>query len=152
VGARQAPLEAGVLQRRHPRQARPGRRRVPAQAVVELRRTLLETDELSQRLDGFSAQIGQRLIGSGLRPYGELAEAIGDGDSGGAPRPGVFPAPALAELGGYLYCVCQEDGSRNLYMSRFDGELWSAGVLVKDDWPLDRCPGLIALHNRLFIV
>ncbi|OPC84573.1 hypothetical protein B4N89_29880 [Embleya scabrispora] len=64
----------------------------------------------------------------------------------------VTGTPALAELAGHLYCVCREQGSRTLYMARFDGELWSAGVPVMDDWPLDRSPGLIALHNRLFIV
>ncbi|OPC84575.1 hypothetical protein B4N89_29890 [Embleya scabrispora] len=68
------------------------RKDLDREAIDALRRILLETDELSQRLDGFSAQIGQRLIGSGLRPHGDLAADIGDGDSAGAPRPGIFPA------------------------------------------------------------
>ncbi|MFD9072944.1 hypothetical protein ACFVZ2_23355, partial [Streptomyces lasiicapitis] len=48
------------------------------------------TDELSQRLDGLSAQISQRIIGSGLRPDGPLGALIADGDQG-IPRPGNFP-------------------------------------------------------------
>lgn len=58
--------------------------------IPSLRRQLRSTDELSQRLDGFSAQIGQRLTGSGLRPDGVLGTLIADGD-GGIPRPGNFP-------------------------------------------------------------
>ncbi|GGO59175.1 hypothetical protein [Streptomyces lasiicapitis] len=48
------------------------------------------TDELSQRLDGLSAQISQRIIGAGLRPDGPLGALIADGDQG-IPRPGNFP-------------------------------------------------------------
>ncbi|MFD4938316.1 hypothetical protein [Streptomyces virginiae] len=59
--------------------------------IRSLRSRLRETDELSQRLDGLSAQISQRIIGSGLRPDGALGALIADGDHQGVPRPGNFP-------------------------------------------------------------
>ncbi|MYW00470.1 hypothetical protein [Streptomyces sp. SID3343] len=67
-----------------------GRTDLDQSMVRALRSQLSETDELSQRLDGLSAQIGQRITGSGLRPDGKLGELIADGDQG-APRPGNFP-------------------------------------------------------------
>ncbi|GLZ37937.1 hypothetical protein [Actinokineospora sp. NBRC 105648] len=67
-----------------------GRNDLDQQMIRSLRSRLRETDELSQRLDGLSAQIGQRLTGSGLRPGGALGALIADGDQG-IPRPGNFP-------------------------------------------------------------
>ncbi|MFD9356106.1 hypothetical protein [Streptomyces sp. NPDC060031] len=67
-----------------------GRTDLDQDMIRSLRSRLRETDELSQRLDGLSAQIGQRIIGSGLRPDGTLGALIADGDQG-KPRPGNFP-------------------------------------------------------------
>ncbi|MFJ2847566.1 hypothetical protein ACIPD2_38990 [Streptomyces griseofuscus] len=67
-----------------------GRTDLDPAMVRSLRSQLRGTDELSQRLDGFSAQIGQRITGSGLRPDGSLGKLIADGDQG-VPRPGNFP-------------------------------------------------------------
>lgn len=67
-----------------------GRKDLDQDMIHALRSELSKTDELSQRLDGLSAQIGQRIIGSGLRPDGTLGMLIADGDQG-IPRPGTFP-------------------------------------------------------------
>ncbi|MFF2127098.1 hypothetical protein ACFVW1_17155 [Streptomyces olivochromogenes] len=67
-----------------------GRKDLDQDMVRSLRSQLRNTDELSQRLDGLSAQISQRIIGSGLRPDGTLGALIADGDQG-IPRPGNFP-------------------------------------------------------------
>lgn len=67
-----------------------GRTDLSADTITGLRTQLLGTDQLSQRLDGLSAQIGQRRTGSGLRPTGKLANLIADAE-GAAPRPGTLP-------------------------------------------------------------
>ncbi|MFE2864985.1 hypothetical protein [Embleya sp. NPDC059259] len=67
-----------------------GRTDLDQDMVRSLRSRLRTTDELSQRLDGLSAQIGQRITGSGLRPDGLVGDLIADGDQG-MPRPGTFP-------------------------------------------------------------
>ncbi|MEU4745230.1 hypothetical protein AB0G02_32870, partial [Actinosynnema sp. NPDC023658] len=67
-----------------------GRTDLDQEMVRSLRARIRRTDELSQRLDGLSAQIGQRINGSGLRPDGTLGALIADGDQG-IPRPGNFP-------------------------------------------------------------
>ncbi|WP_406205697.1 hypothetical protein [Streptomyces decoyicus] len=67
-----------------------GRTDLDPDMIRSLRSQLRTVDHLSQRLDGLSAQISQRINGSGLRPDGLLGALIGDGDQG-KPRPGNFP-------------------------------------------------------------
>ncbi|MFD9389892.1 hypothetical protein ACFWBB_03840 [Streptomyces sp. NPDC060000] len=67
-----------------------GRTDLDPEMIRSLRSQLRTVDQLSQRLDGLSAQISQRITGSGLRPDGTLGALIGDGDQG-RPRPGNYP-------------------------------------------------------------
>ncbi|WP_431887884.1 hypothetical protein [Nocardiopsis alba] len=69
-----------------------------------LRKEAEEADLLSQRLDGFSARLAQRLTGGHLAPTDEIAELIGDGqrlapDPGSIPRrPGERPESEFVDL------------------------------------------------------
>ncbi|MFJ6019979.1 hypothetical protein ACIQFP_11575 [Nocardiopsis alba] len=58
--------------------------------IGSLRREAEELDLLSQRLDGFSTRLAQRLAGGHVSPTGEIAELIGDGQRL-APDPGKIP-------------------------------------------------------------
>ncbi|WP_435110270.1 hypothetical protein [Nocardiopsis synnemataformans] len=59
-------------------------------SIRALRQEAGELDLLSQRLDGFSTRLAQRLAGGHVSPTGEIAELIGDGQRL-APDPGKLP-------------------------------------------------------------
>ncbi|WP_280316225.1 hypothetical protein [Nocardia abscessus] len=63
---------------------------LPGPLLTRLREQFRELDQLSQRLDGLSAAIGQRLSGVNAAPAGVLGELIADG-VGLAPDPGPQP-------------------------------------------------------------
>lgn len=58
--------------------------------IHTLRQEANDLDLLSQRLDGFSTRLAQRLAGGHVSPTGEIAELIGDGQRL-APDPGKLP-------------------------------------------------------------
>ncbi|MFE7799521.1 hypothetical protein [Nocardia sp. NPDC057440] len=67
-----------------------GRDDLPEPLLHGLREQLHNLDQLSQRLDGLSATVGQRLSGGNRTPVGAIGDLIGSG-VGPAPDPGPQP-------------------------------------------------------------
>lgn len=67
-----------------------GRADLPAELIARLREETRELDQLSQRLDGLSTAVGQRVAGGSAVPVGELGDLIADG-TGPLPDPGGQP-------------------------------------------------------------
>jgi hypothetical protein len=67
-----------------------GRVDLPERLLRQLRRETRELDQLSQRLDGLSTAIGQRVAGGSAIPTGELGVLIAGG-TGPVPDPGGQP-------------------------------------------------------------
>ncbi|MGF6885077.1 hypothetical protein ABIA39_003348 [Nocardia sp. GAS34] len=67
-----------------------GRADLPEALLAGVREQLRGLDQLSQRLDGLGAAVGQRLAGVNAAPDGALGELIGDG-VGLSPDPGPQP-------------------------------------------------------------
>lgn len=69
-----------------------GRGDLPEELIKQLREEARNLDQLSQRLDGLSAEVGQREARTTLRPTGTMGGLIGDADRQ-APDPGGQPNP-----------------------------------------------------------
>lgn len=67
-----------------------GRDDLPESLLRGVREQLNELDQLSQRLDGLSEAVGQRLAGGNRTPVGAIGDLIGSG-VGSAPDPGPQP-------------------------------------------------------------
>ncbi|MFF3002339.1 hypothetical protein ACFVTF_05960 [Kitasatospora sp. NPDC057940] len=67
-----------------------GRADLPEDLIRRLRRESRELDQLSQRLDGLSTAVGQRVAGGSAIPTGELGDLIASG-TGPLPDPGGQP-------------------------------------------------------------
>ncbi|WP_190813004.1 hypothetical protein [Saccharopolyspora pogona] len=67
-----------------------GRGDLPTELITRLRAQARNLDQLSQRLDGLSAAVGQREFRATLRPAGPIGDLIGDADTL-APDPGPQP-------------------------------------------------------------
>ncbi|MFJ7280708.1 hypothetical protein [Kitasatospora sp. NPDC098663] len=67
-----------------------GRADLPEDLIRRLRQEARELDQLSQRLDGLSTAIGQRMAGGSAIPTGDLGDLIASG-TGPVPDPGGQP-------------------------------------------------------------